>query len=129
MVYTVTYGKQFAIEFQNYPEEQKDKILDFTDIFEKYGLEDFNQYEGKISQSWSGLGVTTENFNRATEHDLWHYHIGLPEYQQVHGKYKTSDIVLHFQWPDRGSAVNLVDVYSHYTSDGEFYLPSDTYLK
>lgn len=45
------FGKQFAVEFGNYPENQQDKISDFTDVYEKYGLNDFSKYQGKISQS------------------------------------------------------------------------------
>ena len=53
---------------------------------------------------------------------------GIPVYNVVHGKYKTSDWVLHFQWPGQGDAINLVDVYAHYTSTGAFYLPDAKYL-
>jgi hypothetical protein len=56
--YTWEFGKQFAVEFGNYPENQQDKILDFTDIYEEFGLSDFSKYQGKISPSWRGIEKT-----------------------------------------------------------------------
>lgn len=47
---------------------------------------------------------------------------------QSHGRYKTSDMVLHFQWKNKGNHISLVDMYDHYTSEGRFYLPSGHYL-
>lgn len=82
-------------------------------------------YTGKIAPSWSGLCEgEAAAYVYAYNHNLWHYHIGLPAYIQHHPKYKTSDWVLHFQWFKLENRVVLVDVYYHYTSDGKFYLPS-----
>jgi len=128
-VYTVKFRRQFAIEFQYYPNFQQDKILDFVEIFEQWGLSDFSKYNGKISPSWSGLEKTETNYDYAKNNNLWHYHIGIPKYQQLHPKYQTSDIVLHFQWHNKGNIIYLVDIYSHYKNDGSFYLPSPRYLK
>ncbi|MFH4214734.1 hypothetical protein WAI87_22805, partial [Acinetobacter baumannii] len=75
----------FAVEFGNYPETQQDKILDFTDVYEKYGLNDFSKYQGKISQSWRGIDKTHPIYDYAYSNNLWHYHIGIPEY--VKSKY------------------------------------------
>lgn len=122
MPYTTSFRTQFAVEFKNFPRDQQDKILDFTDIFETHGLSDFTKYVGKISPSWSGSATpAAQAFAKAN--DLWHYHIGLPGYTQVHSKFKTSDWVLHFQWINRGDHIDLVDLYSHYRADGTFYLP------
>lgn len=123
MTYTWKLSSQFQTEFGNFPQDQQDKIIDFTDIYEVHGFSDFNLYEGKIAQSWSGPDMSKEDFDFAKDNDLWHYHIGIPNYTQVHGKYKTSDWVLHFQWPNMGNSIALVDLYSHYTRDGRFYLP------
>ena len=122
--YRVEFCKQFAIEFKNYPKNQQDKILDFIETFEQHGLSDFAKYDGKITPSWSGLKISNPNYIYTKENNLWHYHIGIPIYQQVHSKYKTSDVVLHFQWQQG----YLVDIYNHYTHDGSFYLPSFNYL-
>ena len=51
MSYTWEFGKKFAVEFNNYPENQQDKILDFTDIYEENGLSDFSLCTRQISQN------------------------------------------------------------------------------
>ncbi|WP_186100524.1 hypothetical protein [Burkholderia gladioli] len=128
MVYSWRFSAQLAIEFKNFPKNQQDAILDFTDIFENFGLSDFSKYPGKISPSWSGAIMGSAEYVFAFSNELWHYHIGIPRYNYVHSKYATSDWVLHFQWPGQGSSISLVDVYSHYTSSNKFYLPPSNYL-
>ena len=126
--YRVEFRRQFAIEFKNYPKNQQDKILDFIETFEQQGLTDFSKYAGKIAPSWSNLKSSNPNYAYAKENNLWHYHIGIPIYQQLHAKYKTSDVVLHFQWQQGENVIYLVDIYSHYRYDGSFYLPPSNYL-
>lgn len=128
-MYQIHFYKQFSIEFPNFPVDQQNKVLDFIDIFEQHGLTDFSRYEGKITPSWKGMNVSESNYRYARDNSLWHYHVGIPEYRQVHSTYKTSDMVLHFQWPGKGSHVNLLDMYYHYDSEGLFYLPTSLYLK
>ncbi|WP_456490461.1 hypothetical protein [Marinobacter nauticus] len=126
MSYSVVFLPEFARQFANFPEDHQNKILDFIALYEQFGFSDFTKYEGKIAPSWA---PGSENFQFAKSNELWHYHIGIPVYSQQHPKYKTSDTVLHFQWPNKGNLINLVDMYDHYTSDGKFYLPPATYLK
>lgn len=126
MSYTVVFLPEFARQFANFPEDHQNKVLDFIELYEQFGFSDFTKYEGKIAPSWTS---GSENYQYAKSNDLWHYHIGIPVYNQLHQKYKTSDTVLHFQWPGRGKEIKLVDMYDHYTSAGKFYLPPATYLK
>lgn len=127
MTYSFSFKRQFAIEFTRFPIDQQNKILDFTDTFVAHGLSDFTKYIGKIAPSWGGSAThSAEVFARANH--LWHYHIGLPSYAQVHEKYKTSDWVLHFQWVDRGNHIDILDLYSHYKYDGSFYMPGSQLL-
>jgi hypothetical protein len=93
-----------------------------------HGLSDFTKYTGKITPSWSGLHCTDPIYQYAKNNDLWHYHIGIPKYVSNHNKYKTSDWVLHFQWPDKGNRITLVDICYHYKSDGTFHMPSSNYV-
>ncbi|EMQ4855843.1 hypothetical protein AAIB78_000677 [Morganella morganii] len=118
----------FAREFKNFPLDQQDKILDFVDVYENNGLSDFSCYEGKIACSWRGLDTTDAKYTYARQNELWHYHIGIPEFRSQNGKYKTSDWVLHFQWDRKNNTISLVDMYKHYTRDGIFYLPDPAYL-
>jgi hypothetical protein len=126
--YEVLYLPQFKKEFENFPTYQQDKILDFTDIYEIKGLSDFKEYEGKITPSWKNLEQSDPNYSYTFNNELWHYHVGVPDYIQKHGKFKTSSVVLHFQWPSRSNTINLVDLYDHYLRDGSFYLPPSKYL-
>ena len=131
MNYTFSYNDQLSIEFANFPHDQQTAILQFAVCFSQHGLSDFTKYPGKITQSWSCLDVSDPAYSYTYGNDLWHYHVGLPSYKSVHPKYKTSDIVLHFQWPDwqkHGTHIDLVDIYNHYTSKGDFYLPPASYL-
>lgn len=126
--YQVSFLPAFQREFKNFPVDQQDKVLDFIETYEEYGLTDFSKYEGKISPSWRGLETTDPNYTYTRSNHLWHYHIGIPTYKSVHSTYKTSDMVLHFQWPNKGEKINLVDMYYHYTNGGDFYLPTPQYL-
>jgi hypothetical protein len=127
-IYEVNYLPKFSYEFERYPISQQDKILDFTDIFEEFGLSNFQKYEGKIAQSWKNLDYFDPNYTYTKNNNLWHYHIGIPDYKEIHSKYKTSDMVLHFQWEQGSNKINLVDIYFHYKSNGTFYLPPEDYL-
>jgi hypothetical protein len=128
VTYSFGFKKQFAREFAQFPVEQQDKILVFAETFESHGLSDFSKYVGKISPSWSGLPHTDPSYSFAQANHLWHYHIGIPSYRSVHPQYMTSDWVVHFQWVNRGTHIDLVDIYSHYKSDGSFHLPASSYL-
>lgn len=125
MSYTVEFLPKFQQEFKNFPIEHQNKVLDFVMLFQQHGLSNFSLYEGKVSPSWE---PGTLDYEFARSNDLWHYHIGIPLYKQRHPLYKTSDTVLHFQWPGKGPHISLVDMYDHYTSEGRFYLPSADYL-
>lgn len=127
-MYTYTFLPQFALEFGIFPEDQQQKVLDFLEIYENYGLSDFGKYEGKISPSWVGLEESDPDYIYCHANALWHYHIGFPEYIENHPKYKTSEWVLHFQISSN-SHINIVDMYSHYDRHGIFYIPSGLFLK
>lgn len=127
--YTVSFSKLFAANYKQFSESDQNKVLDFTEKFEEFGLIDFSVYEGKLSSSWANIDETDANYTYAKANHLWHYHVGLPQYTQRHGKYKTSDWVLHFQWDFGSSHIHIVDMCYHYTSDGVFYLPDPKYFE
>lgn len=130
MSYSFKFSTQFAVEYARFPKDQQDKVDDFTDTFLNFGLGDFSKYPGKITYSWRGLDPSSAEFGYANSNELWHYHVGIPTYRQAPDvPYKTSDWVLHFQWPGKGSSITVVDLYSHYKWSGEFYLPPATALK
>ena len=122
-------GKQFQAEFKNYPEDQRRVIVDFIAIYQQYGLSDFSKFKGKLTPSWKGVDSCSDNYQYAKANALWHYHIGIPTYQQsLYGDYFTSDWVLHFMWEHKDNHIVIVDVLFHYKADGTFHLPSPKYL-
>lgn len=123
MTFSWSFSGQFATEFSRFPSDQQQKVIDFTTIYQSAGLSDFTKYPGKIAPSWSSLAPTDPVYVYAQSNHLWHYHVGIPHYNQVHPKYQTSDWLLHFQWPGQGTHINVVDVYAHYTAKGAFYVP------
>lgn len=130
MLYTVDFSKQFAEEFTRYPQDQEFAILGFLSIYEKNGLAEFSKYKGKISPSWRGIDKSSSIYQYAQSNSLWHAHIGLPQYQKSKYKeYFTSDMILHFQWVDKGNHIRIVDITWHYKADGSFWLPQPSYLK
>ena len=129
MSYTWEFGKKFAVEFKNYPENQQDKILDFTDIYEENGLSDFSKFQGKISPSWRGIDKTNPIYDFTYSNSLWHYHVGLPDYiKSKYNNYLTSDMILHFQWKNNSNHIRVLDITWHYKRNGEFWLPHSDYL-
>lgn len=129
MSYTWEFGKKFAVEFKNYPENQQDKILDFTDIYEENGLSDFSKFQGKIAPSWRGIDKTHPIYDFTYSNSLWHYHVGLPEYiKSKYNNYLTSDMILHFQWKNNINHIRILDITWHYKANGLFWLPKSNYL-
>lgn len=130
--FTWSFSNVFAKEFKNFSLGDQDCVLDFTDIFEVHGLSDFSKYVGKITPSWKGLDIENQEqkatFDYAKSNGLWHYHVGIPVYVKNHGKYMTSEWVLHFQWEKGSNHIDIVDMCYHYTSTGKFYLPKPEYL-
>lgn len=128
--YICTWNKLLLQQFQNFQPNIQLSISEFQTIFHNHGLNDFNKYPGKITCSWKN--ASAENAAHAKTYNLWHYHIGYPNYTlSICGKYHTSDMVLHFQW-DRSNVPNtiyLADIYDHRKSDGNFYLPPVSYLE
>jgi len=130
MTFTWNFKAKFADEFKRLPAAEQDKVIEFTDLYEAHGLADFSKYPGKITQSWKGLDPAGDDYKFTYNNCLWHYHIGLPKYNQsVSGKYLTSDWVLHFQWMYKGSHIALVDLYQHVGYNGKFWLPKPEYLE
>jgi len=128
--YTCIIKSGLLKEFPRFPSDQQVAIAEFKFTFEQHGLGDFSKYKGKITPSWKTLDENSDKYNYAFSNNLWHYHLGLPKYNKSpFGDYYTSDWVLHFQWKIGSNKSYLVDVYNHYNSSKEFYLPSENYLK
>lgn len=127
--YVVKFSVEFAKQWKNFTLELKGLIKTIIDIFLDHGLlNQFEQYEGKISHSWRNC-ANEEDTEYAQTNNLWHIHIGYPDFKEGF-KYSTSDWVLHFVWDkyNNPNTMILVDCYTHQTSDDKFYLPDKDYL-
>lgn len=125
MTFTVDFGRQFAVEWNNYQQDQKDKVASFVITVQVHGL-DQTKLPGKLSASWINANATDHAY--ALRNDLWHYHIGLPTYRvNMYGP-ATSDWLLHFQHVSGSTHISIVDMYTHYTSKGGFYLPKPPHV-
>lgn len=118
-VLSVTLGRVFAVHFSRLPQPDKEKILCFMRHVSQYG---FSGLQGRNKPSHevpTSDAQWLQKVQYAQKHNLWHYHIGIPEYQAgcVFGDC-TSQFLLHYI---RGNSfIKLVDFSEH----PPFQLPS-----
>lgn len=121
----IKLGVAFARELKNYPKKDKEKILSFIKHVQVYGLDNL---EGR-NKSSDGVDrddpLFLEKVRFAVANKLWHYHIGVEEYDysRAYGD-RTSEYILHYinQMVER--EIKLVDFSGH----PPFRLPSSSYL-
>lgn len=116
-------GKKFREELRHFPTADQEKIADFIEHVQLHGL---SQLEGRNKNSDN---VPTDNPNWLTKvkfaqaHNLWHYHIGIPNYDSgtTFGD-KTSAYLLHYVRYD--DMIKIVDFSDH----PPFKFPTEAYL-
>ncbi|OKP31342.1 hypothetical protein [Serratia fonticola] len=121
----VSLGMQFGKELVNYPDEDKKKIYAFLLHVKNngfHGLEGRNKSSDNVHKDDPGY---LEKVRLAVQHKLWHYHIGIVEYDysKPHGD-RTSEYVLHYMNECIPQEVKIVDFSSH----PPFRPPSAAYL-
>lgn len=124
MRYTFSVTRQFAGEVEHMDAKQRDRLGDFLDIYEEFGLGNQTVYPGRLSPSWHNLPTNHPSYIFTTKHSLWHYHCGYPEYEGSKPWGNTSDWLIHFQWIKGSTHIDVVDMYQHHTFTRAFYLPS-----
>jgi hypothetical protein len=115
MTLIVELSDFFSTNFANFPREDKIKIANFIQHCQTHGL---NGLCGKLKSSTDVPG-TDQDFHvkvqYAKENYLWHYHIGIPDYEQRNpfSKVQTSRYVLHFQRFPGNKVIRIVDLDDH----------------
>lgn len=120
----VFFGAKIAKELQYFPEQDLLKIWQFKQHVENMGL------MGLAGRNKSSDDVPkddphwAEKVTKAQQYSLWHYHIGIPEYDtsRVFGDY-TSEYILHYVKGE--DFIRIVD----FTAHPPFKLPSESYLQ
>lgn len=122
MSYIVEYSDKFILDFYDnvwgFDESNLDKLTNFFEHIENNG---FACLEGRNKKSTDVRDAIKKAY--AQQHNLWHYHIGILQYDmsKPFGK-RTSRYVVHYQFDYSGTSktVKIVDVSDH----SPFTLPS-----
>ncbi len=118
----VTFGKLFNEQSKNYPLEDKRKLRLFIIHVKKHG---FTGLKGR-NKSSSDVPRNDPNWlakvQYARQHNLWHYHIGIPNYEESEKGDMVSEYILHYVKGEQ--EIKIVDMSSH----PPFVLPSEDYL-
>lgn len=124
MAIKVLFGTEIAKELQYFPEKDLIKIWQFKEHIETQG---FDNLAGRNKCSDDVPTSDPEwrtKVSKAQEYSLWHYHIGIPDYDKSSGfgNY-TSEYILHYI-----KGVDFIKIVD-FTAHPPFKLPSERYLK
>lgn len=114
----VSLSEDFEAKMLNFPKADLLKIAEFIQHVEQFGLTDL------IGRNKNSNNVPTDDPNwlkkvqYAQQHKLWHYHIGIPYYQQATNGDQVSEYILHYIRLD--DEIKLVELSYH----PPFTLPS-----
>lgn len=118
----VTTSNDFKVKFPNFPKADKEKILTFISHVKQHGL------DGLQGRNKSSDNVPTDDPNWskkvafAQKYQLWHYHIGIPNYAIANNGEQVSEYILHYQRFD--NEIRLVAMSYH----PPFELPNENLL-
>lgn len=119
----VTFGQLFSQYYVNFPVADKKKIFAFAEHVRQHG------FTGLKGRNKSSADVPRNNPNwlakvqYARQHNLWHYHIGIPNYEESEKGDMVSEYILHYVKGE--NEIKIVDMSSH----PPFVLPSEDYLE
>lgn len=116
MALIVELSDFFSTNFANFLREDQDKIARFIQHCQAHGLDD--RLPGKLKSSTNVPGTDPDYYAKvqyAKDNYLWHYHIGIPDYEQQNPfcKVSTSRYVLHFQRFPGNKVIRIVDLDDH----------------
>lgn len=107
----VSFSQDFLKKFKNFPTKDKEIISAFVTHISHYG---FTGLKGR-NKSSTDVPKEDPNFlkkvNYAKEHNLWHYHIGIPKYTlSTLGDYVSEYVI---QYSLVGNEVKILSLDPH----------------
>jgi len=119
----VLLSKQFKTELKNFPKADQEKIASFILHVQRQGMKNLPGKNKPSHDVPHDDPQWLDKVSYAQQHNLWHYHIGIPQYDTScqHGE-QTSEYILHYIKGD--GFIKIVDFSAH----PPFKLPAETYL-
>lgn len=120
---TVKFGEIFINRFNNFPVKDQQKIADFANHIDTKGFGGLPGRNKSSADVDKNDHLFMDKVKYAMEHSLYHYHIGIPEYDKTKqvGNW-TSEYILHYKY--LGNEVTILDLDSH----PPFTLPDKKFL-
>ncbi len=103
----MTFSQMFTRNYQNFPKGDRQIINSFISHLVTQG------FEGLEGRNKSSDNVPTDDPNfadkvaYAQQHNLWHYHIGIPCYETGNKGDKVSEYILHYVKGDNSIKIAL----------------------
>ncbi|WP_439256877.1 hypothetical protein [Lonepinella sp. BR2271] len=107
----VTFAPSFSQKLRDFIRTDREKVFDFAKHVEQHG------FTGLQGRNKSSDQVPSTDPNRkakiryAKQHNLWHYHIGIPYYRQSSQGDWVSEFVVHYIKQD--NQITLIDIMPH----------------
>ncbi|HFW3089932.1 TPA: hypothetical protein ACIBE3_003549 [Salmonella enterica subsp. enterica serovar Reading] len=108
----VSFSKHFIGVFNELPENEQNKIVNFISHLKKYAWSNLEGRNKKSDDIDPRLPDYQEKVDFVNKFNLWHYHIGIKQYN-LRKKYgdRTSRFVLHYM--RKPEKVKIVDMSEH----------------
>ena len=119
----VLLSEQFKAELKNFPQLDKEKITSFILHIQHQGMENLPGKNKPSHDVPRNDPKWLDKVSYAQHHNLWHYHIGIPNYNTdcPRGE-QTSEYILHYIKGD--GFIKIVDFSAH----PPFKLPAEKHL-
>lgn len=118
----VFVGDAFKKDFQNFPNADKDKISEFIEYVQNNGLVGLTGRNKSSDDVPKDDPFWSNKVRYAQKYQLWHYHIGIPNYELSESGDFVSEYVLHYI--KGNDFIKIVDMNGH----PPFTLPTENYL-
>lgn len=109
----VVLAKSFAANFLNFPKSDQEKIYAFITHIELYGLHGLKGRNKSSDNVPKDDPNWLEKVKYAQEHRLWHYHIGIPYYEQANNGDRVSRYVLHYSLDVENDTITILELSEH----------------